>query len=244
MAGVLGADPVEAFGKMKSDAARWRLLKDLFDKAGNTSYARHYMVMYHELFGLKGEPNDRNWKTLHEAIRRKTGQKGWYAEVTKKRCKLVTAVRNVTPFDERWDPEYFTPILRMERVLRLHIDDPGNGLAEFEKGAGCTIGSVRSLKTAIRKVMEEYRRKGAVGVKFGHAYWRTLYHEDVSDADANRALAKILKSRKLKDIEVKALQDWGFRHVVRTAGEMNLVVQIHTGGGPMPRRAERPGNPQ
>ena len=230
LTGILGTDPIEAFRKKRTDGARWKLLKDLLDKARNTSYARHYLIMYRELFGLKdAELNDRNWKTVHENIRRKTKDPKWYAEVTKKKCKLVTALRNVTPFAERWDPDYFTPILRMERVLRLHIDEPGHGLVEFEQGTGCNIRSIRTLTRAIRKLMEEYRRQGAVGVKFGHAYWRTLYHEDVSDADANKVLAKIVKGRKLRDAEVKTLQDWGFRQVVRAAGEMNMVVQIHTG---------------
>jgi predicted TIM-barrel fold metal-dependent hydrolase len=78
-------------------------------------------------------------------------------------------------------------------------------------------------------MMSDYHRRGAVGVKFGHAYWRTLLHDDISDADAAKVLVKILKKRPLSDVEIKALQDWAFRFVVRTAGEMKLVVQIHTG---------------
>ena len=238
---VIGMPSTEAFDRQKTDAARWRLYRALLHNAGNTSYARHALVMYRELFGLRDpELNDRNWKTVHEAIRRKTKDPHWYAEVTKKRCQLVTAIRNVTPFDERWDPEYFTPVVRMESVLRLDMrEGPGHvrrprrekpwGVRFIEQGTGVPISGVRTLKRAIARLLEDYRRQGAVGVKFGHAYWRTLHHDDVPDADANRVLAKLLKGRKLTPAQVKALQDWGFRQVVRTAGDMNMVVQIHTG---------------
>lgn len=230
ISGVLNRPVDNLFGNEKTDAARWRVLKGVLDKARNTTYARHYLIMYREFFGLKdAELNDRNWRSVNENIRRKTKEKRWYAEITKKRCKLVTAMRNVTPFAERWDPEYFTPILRMERVLRLHVEGPGDGLRKFEEGTGCTIGSIRALRRAIAKLMESYRRQGAVGVKFGHAYWRTLYHSEVSDADAGKVLQKIIAKRRLSDAEIKTLQDWGFREVVRASGEMDLVVQIHTG---------------
>ena len=239
---VIGMPSTEAFDRQKSDAARWRLYKALLRNAGNTSYAQHARVVYRGLFGLKdAELNDRNWKAVHQAIRRKTKDKRWYADVTKKRCRLVTAIRNVTPFDERWDPAYFTPVVRMESVLRLDMreapvapvrptprDKPW-GIRFIEQGTGVSIRSVATLKRAIAKLLEDYRRQGAVGVKFGHAYWRTLHHEDIPDADANRVLTKLLKGRNLTAAEVKTLQDWGFRQVVRTAGDMNMVIQIHTG---------------
>lgn len=245
--GILGDDVSKRISELPDDRARWRLLSEILDKARNVTYWRHHVIMYRELFGLKDwELTDRNWRALSDRIKRTAGTSKWYDEVTRRKCGLVTAVRNVTPFDEKWDPKYFTPVVRMECVLRLHTNPahtPGKpdrierrgrsrktvGIQFVEKGLDLSIDNLNDLKTAIASLVSRYKDRGAVGVKFGHAYWRTLYHEKIADRQASPILGKLLRGRSISDPEIKALQDWGFRQTVAAAGDLGMVVQIHTG---------------
>ncbi len=243
--GILGEDFVTYFDRLSDDNVRWRELKKILAKGSNVTYWRHHLVMFRRLFGFKGsELTDRNWRALNAKIKKTAGTAKWYDKVTRKRCKLVTALRIVTPFDERWDPNYFTPIVRMESVLRMHVttpETPANrrrkmkkadlapGIHFLEKGTNTDINGIGDVKTAISRLLVRYKRRGTVGVKFGHAYSRTLLHDKITDRAASRVLNKILHGKPVTPKEVKALQDWGFRQTVAAAGDLNMVVQIHTG---------------
>ena len=221
-----GKAGAELFDGARNDAERWQILKDILHKAGNVSYWRHNIVMYRNLFGLRGDDlTDRNWKGVNERIKAKTKDPGWYEHVTNEVCRLRTAVRNV-PWFEDWEPEYFTAVLRMESALNLH--DAGTRRS-LEKQTGTRISSLKRLKDALVAVTEQYNARGNVGVKLAHAYSRTLHSEPVSDAVAARVLSRALARKKLSPAEIKQLQDHIIFFLADMAGQMGLVFQIHTG---------------
>ncbi|MDH7568088.1 MAG: amidohydrolase family protein [Armatimonadota bacterium] len=213
-------------GQVATDEERWRILKSVVARAGNTSYWRHHLVTYQGLFGLKeAELTDENWREVNLAIRNRTADPQWYDYVTKKVCSLETQVRNV-PWFEDWEPDVFTATLRMEPALQLHQPEPRGRLEEY---LGCSLVDLPSLKQGIAALVDSYRQRGAVGIKLAHAYSRTLATDVVPEEDAARIFAASLAGQTPSPAEVKALQDHLIHYLADLCAEMNLVFQIHTG---------------
>jgi uncharacterized protein len=226
----IGAATGKGLGQLcadaKSDAEKWQILKSVVERTHNVSYWRHNVVMYREIFDMPDDDVlDSNWDNLNETIKRKTSDPNWYHHVTKDICNLATQVRNI-PWFEDWEPEYFTAVLRMESALDLHSKNTREWL---EKHLDRTFDSLQSLKQGLADLVEEYRKKGSVGIKLAHAYGRTLYSENVPENVASNVFAKALGGGTLSYEEVKQLQDHIIFYLAGLAGEMKQVFQIHTG---------------
>lgn len=216
----------QLYAGARSDAERWERLKPVIQRTRNVSYWRHNVVVYRELFDLADEDvTDSNWEKLNETIKLKTADPNWYHYVTRDVCKLTTQVRNI-PWFEDWEPEYFTAILRMENALQIH--NKGT-LESLEKHLNRSFNNLKLAKQGLADLVEEYKKRGAVGIKLAHAYGRTLASENVSEYDASNIFTKSMVGWQLSPGDVKQLQDHIIFFLAKLAGEMNLVFQIHTG---------------
>ena len=210
----------------KSDAERWERLKPVIDRTRNVSYWRHNIVTYRELFDFEDEDvNDSNWEKLNETIKTKSVDPNWYHHVTKDVCKAATQIRNI-PWFQDWEPEYFTAVLRMEGALQLHNKNTRESL---EKHLDRSFDSLKSIKQGLADLVEEYKKRGSVGIKLAHAYGRTLASDNVPENIAANIFAKALGGGSLSSGEVKQLQDHIIFFLAGLAGEMDQVFQIHTG---------------
>jgi predicted TIM-barrel fold metal-dependent hydrolase len=209
-----------------TDEERWRRLKPVLDKTRNVSYWRHNIVTYQKVFGFRADDvTDGNWKRLNDTIRRKTQDPAWFDHVVRKVCRLKTQVRNI-PWFEDWEPEYFTPVLRMEGALRLLYPVEREKLA---KQSGLELANLKRVKEALVQVTEDYQRRGAVGIKLAHAYWRTLACDPVSERTAASVYQKAVGKGKFTEDDEKAFQDHIIYWLASLCAEMGLVFQIHTG---------------
>jgi predicted TIM-barrel fold metal-dependent hydrolase len=209
-----------------TDEERWRRLKPVLEKTRNVSYWRHNIVTYQKVFGFRADDvTDGNWKRLNDTIRRKTQDPAWFDHVVRKVCRLKTQVRNI-PWFEDWEPEYFTPVLRMEGALRLLHPVEREKLA---KQSGLELANLKRVKEALAQVTEDYKRRGAVGIKLAHAYWRTLACDPVSERKAASVYQKAVGKGKFTEEEEKAFQDHIIYWLASLCAEMGLVFQIHTG---------------
>jgi len=86
----------------------------------------------------------------------------------------------------------------------------------------------------IRKRLDQWKKAGAVAIKFAIAYVRSLDFAQVSDEEANRVFEHYRQDGKVSANEQKTLQDFLFRFMAREAGREGLVVHIHTGIGAEP----------
>ncbi|MCD6361929.1 MAG: amidohydrolase family protein, partial [Armatimonadetes bacterium] len=210
----------------RSDAARWQRLKGVLDKARNVSYWRHNIVTFQALFGLEdGDLTDENWQAVNEQMKLKTAGADWYRHVTEDVCGLQTQVRNI-PWFEDWEPQYFTAILRMEPALGLWRDDVRKSL---ERHLDVAITDLWSCRDALGRLVEEYRARGAVGIKLAHAYSRTLLSEPVSTVAAGNILDKALQGESLTREEIKQFEDHVIFFLAGLCTDMNLIFDIHTG---------------
>jgi hypothetical protein len=158
-------------------------------------------------------------------IRERTARPGWYDHVTRERCNLVTLVRNV-PWYEDWEPEYFTGVLRMEPALHLH--DP-QVRRRLEAHLGRELGDLAALRAGLAAYVESYVRRGAIGIKLAHAYFRSLRHERVPEAEAAAIYARLGRGDVVTPGQIAALQDHLVWFLAGLAADLGLVFQIHTG---------------
>jgi len=134
-------------------------------------------------------------------------------------------VKNI-PWFEDWEPEYFTGVLRMEGALNLHQKEAREGL---EKHLDAAITDLKTAKEGLRKLVEQYLGRGAVGIKLAHAYGRTLESFPVDEARAAEVLDRALRGQSLNAQDVKDLQDHIIFYLAELCQETGAVFQIHTG---------------
>ena len=106
----------------------------------------------------------------------------------------------------------------------------------FRKGVGLDSlpSSLNEHLDTIRKQLEQWKKAGAVAIKFAAAYSRSLDFAQVSEEEANRIFERHRQDRRPSAQEYKALQDFLFRFIARAAGQQGLIVHIHTGIGAEP----------
>ena len=226
MAGMSGAPDKDLYGGSTDDATRWEIMREALRRGRNVSYWRHHILTYQGLFDFPDDDvTDDNWAALNQRIKERTSQPGWYEHVTKTRCNLITQVRNV-PWGEDWEPEYFTAIARMEPALRLHVASVRGDLARRTQ---LDVGDLAGARRAIAAYLADYVDRGAIGIKLGHAYGRSLYHERVPLATAEGLYARAARGEELSAAEVTALQDHMVWYLTELCAEHHLIFQIHTG---------------
>jgi len=209
-----------------SDAERWERLKPILARTRNESYWRHNIVTYRALFDFEDDDlTDENWEALHHCIRERTADPGWYDDVTNERCKLETQVKNI-PWFEDWEPEYFTCVLRMESALELYHKPQRESL---EKHLDRSLTDLPEVKSALVALIEEYKRRGSVGIKLAHAYRRTLDSERVPEPVAADVFARAVAGEFPAWPELKQFEDHLIFFLAEVAAELGQVFQIHTG---------------
>jgi predicted TIM-barrel fold metal-dependent hydrolase len=103
-----------------------------------------------------------------------------------------------------------------------------------EVGLDSLPASLNEYMDTIRKRLDQWKKAGAVAIKFAIAYVRPLDFARVSNEEANRVFERIIQKGKPSANDLTILQDFLFRFIAREAGQEGLVVQIHTGIGAEP----------
>ena len=90
------------------------------------------------------------------------------------------------------------------------------------------------LDRVVKGQLEQWKAAGAVAIKFGIAYRRSLHIGNVSLVEAQSIYEQRGQGGRLSAVDEKALQDLIFRAIAREAGQLGFSVHIHTGIGAAP----------
>jgi predicted TIM-barrel fold metal-dependent hydrolase len=90
------------------------------------------------------------------------------------------------------------------------------------------------LDRVVKAQLEGWKALGAVAIKFGIAYRRSLDVARVPAVDAKFIYERYSQVGRPSATDYKALQDFLFRAVAREAGRLGLAAHIHTGIGADP----------
>lgn len=93
---------------------------------------------------------------------------------------------------------------------------------------GIEITDIAGLREAMTAIFSRWGPY-AIAVKSQHAYDRTLFWHERTDADANKVLQKLLAGRALTPDERLCLGDWCLSRGVELAIHHNLPFKLHTG---------------
>lgn len=226
---VAGASPknVEALvdGSNPDISARFRKIEPAWKAVQHTGYGEAVRITARELYGI----DDINSETLEAAQVMHAKHLG-----PGKRLLLLRDVANLDHVqidDLTWSclPDaagsdfFFSDI----SWWKFCCGTPEIGLLQEE--IGIEVVDLTSLRQAMETIFERFAST-AIAVKAQHAYERTLFWRERSEAEASRALAAYLrKGDEFSTEDRLCLGDWCWAKGVELATEYDLPFKIHTG---------------
>ncbi len=207
-------------------APRWELLEPYWPKIRNGSYARMWTRTLKDLFDC----HELSAAALAEATEkmRQANQPGWYRQVLKDRCNIAISVLDNSDVGTDCDRELFVPAIRATQFIEARTKQQ---LEELSANTDHAIHSLDDLVTAAQSHLGQAHAEGAVALKVGQAYRRTLQYDKVTGADAERLFNRIFDhlGEGLSWAEAKPLQDYMLHKCVQAAMENDMTIIFHTG---------------
>jgi len=211
-------------------------LLPLLKHTRNTTYYQALFRAFRDLHGIKGDELDKkNLKAASESITKAYSRQGWYPHVIRDRCKIRCLLRDMSYMTS--DDDFVKPVIRMDSFLMLRhrnllqawieraapVYSPHTPEAEYK-------AKIHNLEDYLGLIEGDFQRAsefGAVAIKIGIAYERTLQFDNVSIDEANRAF--MLPDEKTTWNDIKTFQDYIIFRIIENATKRGLPVQIHTG---------------
>ena len=224
----------------EKDNAReiWAVWRGFQEQVGLTCFFKNIIRALQDLYGLEGNRiTEDNWPELSEKIVKAYERRDWYEYVLNKRVKV-----RISFLDNFWsvgkfafDPAIFVPVLRTNPLIlgRGFVSQYPKGkfahtlVEELAREWEISLEDFESYLMLIDTAIRKYKGHGALAVKIGTAYERSLFFEKVSRDEAARLYAKA--PTELSANEQKKLQDFMAHYVIQKATQEDLPVQIHTG---------------
>ncbi|MFC2030588.1 amidohydrolase family protein [Chloroflexota bacterium] len=218
---------------------RWALFAPFWKYVRTTAYGRALLLAARDLFDVL-DINEATYQELSAKIAG-SNHEGWYHYVLQERANIALAVLHPlddldpTPLEEI-DRSLFAPVIPMgEYITPCNLIE----LRALAQKTDLSIHSIDDLLSAVDVAFEQGVAAGAVGVKVGVAYSRSLDFEKVVKSDAERvfnhfhrypvAYGEVTQLPPVSWSEAKPLHDYLMHEVVRRAIEYDLPIQIHTG---------------
>lgn len=240
-AGLSNDDYQKIFDPGLSIKQKWQLVKPYWNICRHTGYGRALDIAAKGLYGIDKIDGSTIEKLNNEFLR--TQKPGYLKTVLKDKCKITTSLLNVDTLDKNCDSkdaksiycdrELYNPVYVITDIIfpRLwsHIEN-------VEKQSGIRVTSFSRWLEAIGLIIVKAIKLGAVALKSGEAYMRTIKYDRVTRMQAEKDFNdSIFKSIHFPDwrekvlVTGKDLQDYILHFILDIANKMNLIVQIHTG---------------
>lgn len=204
---------------------RWNELRPYLEKVRNTIYYRYLLIALRDLFGFDGEEvDDSNWKEISSRIREKSKDHlKWSLEVLGKmkvRKVILDISGTAPPNDKIVKDERLVQVVRMDDFIQGNLKVVEN----FGKEKVHTFDDYLGL---LDRAFEAVVKAGAVGIKSGLAYERTLFYDSTAKSDAERLFSKGLTSARSE--ERRIFENFVMHAVCERCARHELPFQIHTG---------------
>ena len=219
---------------------KWKIIEPYWEISRYTGYGRALDISARDIYGVEKidsstieELNDRFQKTL---------KPGHFKKILKDRCKIKTSLLIINTLSEKYDPQedrsiycdrdYFSPVYTLSGIIMPLLR---KDIERIEDESEIKITSFSRYLEATEVLIDKAYKLGAVALKNGLAYFRTLKYERVSKAEAEEEFGNIFKTAHYFDgcanpvFTGKAFQDYMFHFILDIANRKNMIVQIHTG---------------
>ena len=203
---------------------RWTALEPYWGRIKHTGYGTCLRIAIRDLFGVS-DLNGQTYVQLSDAIRN-SRRSGWYRQVLKEKARIAVSI--LDDYRTAVDRELFAPVVRLEHFA---CASTRGDLRNIEADTGRAVHTLDDLVEAMHAALDRDRQEGAVGIKIGIAYRRTIRFEKVPRGDAERVFAKLFGhlGEGPSWEEARPLQDYMFHRIIQAAVERDMPIQIHTG---------------
>jgi uncharacterized protein len=207
---------------------RWESFKPHFEAIRYGSYAFPAMCYIRDVLGFE----DLNDSTV-EAISAKLQEgntPGLYKRVIQELCGIETSIQCKDGVVQG-DQDFFV------YLCGDRVEQPDNCasasacVGRLERDTGRSIHTLAQMVDGLGAYVADQKQRGAVGLKIGMAYRRTLEVADVPAADAERVFARLRPSvrAEVSEADRLLLEDYLLRREVEACIEQDMPVVIHTG---------------
>ncbi len=220
---------------------RWETLEPFWGKVANTAYARALEIAMRDLYDIPAL----DVETIAEAGRRvkEASQPGLYHKIFT-RAGIETAV--VHDLDDVYQPglayglafpRKSDPPGLFKKVIKgsdlLNFNNKTSLLEMIQVHGWSQMHSLQNYLDMIDGIFRFSVGEGAVAVKFGHAYSRSLatrkptYHE--AEQVFNHLLFSASPDEWASHASAQPVEDYVIHHIIQQAIRYHLPIQIHTG---------------
>jgi predicted TIM-barrel fold metal-dependent hydrolase len=226
---------------------KWDIFEKFWPYVRNTTYARAIKIILNDLFNISSI-NKENAIKVSETLN-STNKKGYYKKIIKQKCNIKVVILdflNVITALNLGDYKLFSSVknglffqvMKFDSIICINS---AKNLSKIEKEDDFSIHSLKHYEEILERRFHYFLNNGAVGIKIGLAYHRTLNIGKATRADAEKAFNKILGIRDdelLRSIldpdaisfkDIKPFQDYIIYKLLYLAEDHKLPVQIHTG---------------
>ncbi len=201
---------------------RWRAIEPAWQAISLTGYGEAVRIVARDVYGIEelSAPALRNAQAKLTDLRRPGERHRFLRDV----CQYDHVQINQYMFPDPWDgsdPTFF--------FYDLSYAAPSSGRVPRDHFTplGLEVTDLASMQRATEAYFARYAPR-AIAVKTQHAYERTLDWKPRSDAEAEAALASVLRGD-ATDEDKLCLGDWCLARGVELAIAYDLPIKIHTG---------------
>ncbi|HEY9061413.1 MAG TPA: amidohydrolase family protein [Pseudobacteroides sp.] len=209
----------------KEDIATW------LDAVRTRSYFVWLEKAIMDLYGIEEHLDVESWITYDKAIRCSHQNKDWHIRLLREKCAYKAIVLDTfwSPGEDNGHPDLFKPAYRINSFFygynQTAKDHNGNNIQVMYNR---DITDIDEYTDFIYQVIRDKKQAESVALKCALAYDRTLAFGETGKEQAQRAMVKDADA-----VDIKYFQDYVFDCVCKTAAELNIPIQIHTGLGLM-----------
>ena len=206
---------------------RWRLVEPYWDAARHTGYGRSLDLAARDLYGVDGV-NGETIGPLNEAFTAARAKGNHYRYALKERGRIALSVVDSCLDCDR---EFFASAVRMDHFIQpTHMRE----MRAAGRAVNVEVHSLADWKQALELQIDDAFNRGAVVLKHGLAYMRSLVYEKVTEAEAERDFNEFFRNEHAPAWRPglkagKALQDHMMHTMLGIADRRGMTVQVHTG---------------
>jgi len=205
---------------------RWELVQPYWDFSRHTGYARALDLSVDGLYGIE-EINGDTFPAVEEKFQQSLNREDHFNFVFE-RAGIDLALLDE---DLDCDRQLFRSVYRIDPWL---FPTSFGELQARGKEVGLRIHSLRDWKEACERKLDKVLQKGAVGLKCGVAYSRSLRFERSREGEAAEEFEILFEDEHLPAWRPpahpgKRFQDHMMHHILTLAEERELPLQVHTG---------------
>jgi len=222
----------------------WDKIKPYIDSVQTTAYFRTIMVAYRDLFKFEDrEITSNNWEHLSNLITKAYKRDDLYELVFQKlniSRVLVDVIEDPGSLDMPSQSNVYIPTLAIDpfifvRSQKFFIANPpfsprwfnSNPLTSLMKRWEVSYGTFEEYIALIDFAFEKLKNVGGVAIKFRFSYFRDMNVQAVSKSEAKKIFN--FKEEDLTKEQVKRLEDYLIRTIIKKATDNNIPIQVHTG---------------